>query len=114
MMANEKPAQGLGPLAGLSHNLKNYSGAIKPPNEFAVNFRKALPEAERKAATRGYTEVLNWAEALVNAASCRTCAFFDSGDCRARSPRLLVVNGERQSAWPPMHPDGYCGDWREA
>lgn len=84
------------------------------PNETAARFRQALSDAEREAANGGYIETLNYAEALINAASCSTCAFYASGQCRAQPPRLVTINGQRESVWPPMPPDGWCGSWRSA
>ncbi len=84
------------------------------PNETAARFRQSLSN-ERAAALNGsYLETLNYAEALINAASCSTCAFFDSGECRAQPPHLVVVNGQQEPAWPPVRFDSWCGSWRQA
>lgn len=110
-MTTNKPAHGWHHATGSGQ--QPHAHFIKP-DETAARFRQALPEAEREAANGGYIETLNYAEALVNAASCSTCAFFAGGECRAQPPRLVVVNGLRESAWPVVSRDGWCGSWRQS
>lgn len=83
----------------------------KPPNQIAARFRKSLSNARTAASAGGYDAMLNYAEALVNAASCSTCVFYVLGECRAHSPRLVVTNGKREAAYPPTKGDGWCGQW---
>ena len=84
------------------------------PNGTAARFAKLLPNARAAASTGGYNETLNYAEALVNAASCSTCAFYLLGECRAHAPRLVIANSKREAAYPPANSDGWCGSWVSA
>lgn len=87
------------------------------PDERAARFRHALPEAERQAANiPNQTALLNYAEALTNAARCGDCAFYERGlsECKAHPPRALVRAGVVATVWPAVHPDDWCAAWRRA
>lgn len=53
---------------------------------------------------------------------CMTCKFYalEAGVCRIRSPAVLLISPARGkegaqwvSAFPPMRPNGWCGEWRK-
>lgn len=48
---------------------------------------------------------------------CGNCCWFvgaknkGSGDCRRRSPAVLLSLRTKVTGWPQVHADWFCGDW---
>lgn len=113
--ANEKAGRaGAQPAFKTASNLPH--GSITP-DERAARFHHALSGIQEEAAgsLSGYDATLNLAEALVNAARCCDCAFFERSDkaCHAYPAR---IGAGGVGVWPkvPPPPLDWCGGWRAA
>lgn len=84
------------------------------PNAKAANWRRLQPalEAVYREHPPSVPALLNAAEALVNAASCASCAFYERGQCRANPPETSLEDG--RPIWPAVPSGEWCGAWAQA
>lgn len=86
----------------------------RDPNLHAARLRNGAEEKIAAGLNRSPTlaAMLNHAEVLLYAASCRSCAFRDlDGTCRAWPPRPLQ---DGRPIWPRVTDDHWCGLWGAA
>lgn len=104
--------------AGSSGKTTNIASSVHAsnasPNEIAARFRRSL-SVKKPASDLGSQEPdFNYLEALINAASCSSCAFYEKGACHAMPPTNDLVNNNTDASWPKVKQSQWCGFWREA
>ena len=111
MIANKKPAAGSRQSAGSQqHSRANHF----TPNATAARFKNSLSQKEAAAASGEYNDLLNYVEAMINSASCSSCAFHESKRCKAMPPHIFLINDLLKSEWPRVQSDDWCGSWSKA
>jgi len=58
---------------------------------------------------KSQADVLSYAEATLERASCDRCVFQDKGLCRRHAP----FAGQAGAHWPAVQPSDWCGDFGE-
>lgn len=85
------------------------------PDATPARYRKDLPgfAAAAEAAPNDCSKQIDHVEALLNAATCSTCAFREFGDktCRAHPPRPL---SDGRPVWPTVGGNDWCGLWSKS
>jgi hypothetical protein len=85
------------------------------PDPTPARYRQDLPDltAAAEADPNDSSKQIDHVEALLNAASCSTCAFRNYQDktCRVHPPRPL---SDGCPVWPTVAGDDWCGLWSKS
>lgn len=82
-----------------------------------VRARRELDRTAPPTAASGVDALVNYAELMADAASCRDCAFHfrlrsrEVSQCRRRAPVAHSTRAGVETVWPEVSPQGWCGEW---